>query len=142
MSPEQAKGKTVDRRADIWAFGVVLTEMLTSRPMYTGETVSETLASVIKDEPDFDGLPRETPIPIRRLLRRCLDKDQHRRLRDIGEARIAIEETLEGGSAEEESPAAPHPRRAFPWGVVTVLGIALAALAFVHFREFRGDNPR
>jgi len=138
MSPEQAKGKTVDRRADIWAFGVVLMEMLTGRPMYTGETVSETLASVIKDQPDFGGLPRETPIPIRRLLRRCLDKDPHRRLRDIGEARIAIEDAGEGGSAEEPA-AAPHPRRAFPWGVATVLAIALAVLAFVHFREFRGE---
>jgi predicted Ser/Thr protein kinase len=139
MSPEQAKGKTVDRRADIWAFGVVLMEMLTGRPMYTGETVSETLASVIKDQPDFGGTPRETLIPIRRLLRRCLDKDPHRRLRDIGEARIAIEEALEGRTAEGESAAAPSPRRAFPWGVATVLAIALAVLAIVHFREFRGE---
>ena len=88
MSPEQAKGKPVDRRADIWAFGVVFAEMLTGRAMYTGETVSEVLAAVIMKEPP---IPESVPPYIRQLLRRCLDRDPSRRLRDIGEARIALE---------------------------------------------------
>jgi serine/threonine protein kinase len=92
MSPEQAKGKRVDRRADIWAFGVVLFEMLTGRRIHEEETVPETLASVIRDEPRWETLPADTPGSVRRLLRRCLDKDPKRRLRDIGEARIALEE--------------------------------------------------
>src|SRR5215471_2246591 len=90
MSPEQAKGKPVDKRADIWAFGVVLIEMLTGRQLYNGDTISETLAAVLLKEPDLTGLPASTPAAIRRLLRRCLDKDPQERLRDIGEARIAI----------------------------------------------------
>src|SRR5688572_13683368 len=83
MSPEQAKGKPVDRRADIWAFGVVILEMLTGRQMYSEETASETLAAVIMKEPDLAGLPETTPAGIRNLLRRCLHKDPMRRLRDI-----------------------------------------------------------
>src|SRR5213078_4148445 len=75
MSPEQAKGKTVDRRADIWAFGVVLMEMLTGRALYSGEAAPETLAAVILSDPSFDALPAGTPAAIRRLLRRCLEKD-------------------------------------------------------------------
>jgi len=92
MSPEQAKGKPVDRRADIWAFGVVLHEMLTGRQMYASETVSETLASVLLKEPALDTLPASTPWHIRQLLERCLRKDPRSRLRDIGEARVVLEE--------------------------------------------------
>src|SRR5438552_2593245 len=91
MSPEQAKGKTVDKRADIWSFGIVLMEMLGGRAIYDGETIAETLAAVIKDEPSWTVLPPETPTSIRRLLARCLHKDPKQRLRDIGEARIALE---------------------------------------------------
>ncbi|MFQ5724505.1 MAG: serine/threonine-protein kinase, partial [Terriglobia bacterium] len=87
MSPEQAKGKPVDRRADIWAFGVVLYEMLSGRQLFTGETISETLAAVMMREPDLKGLPADTPPPIRLLLARCLEKDPRRRLQAIGEAR-------------------------------------------------------
>ena len=91
MPPEQAKGKPVDRRADIWAFGVILTEVLTGRTLYRGGTISETLADVIKDRPDLSGLPTDTPPAIRRLLQRCLEKDPSLRLQAIGEARIAID---------------------------------------------------
>jgi serine/threonine-protein kinase len=80
MSPEQAKGRPVDRRADIWAFGVVLTEMITGRPLFAGESVTETLASVMKDAPQIP----DAPPAIRQLLRRCLERDPRRRLRDIG----------------------------------------------------------
>ena len=88
MSPEQAAGRPVDRRADIWAFGAVLYEMLTGCRSFAGESIVETLAGVIKQEPDWARLPAETPAAIRRLLKRCLEKDSRRRLRDIGEARI------------------------------------------------------
>ncbi len=96
MSPEQARGKRADRRGDIWAFGCVLYEMLTGKHAFTGETISDTLAAVIRAEPDWASLRADTPPPIRTLLRRCLQKDQRQRLQAIGEARIAIEETLAG----------------------------------------------
>src|SRR5206468_3144108 len=90
MSPEQAKGKTVDRRADIWAFGVVMYEMLTGRLPFCTETTSEMMAAVMMREPDWNAVAG-TPLRIRELLRRCLVKDPHHRLRDIGDARITIE---------------------------------------------------
>jgi len=99
MSPEQARGHRADKRADIWAFGVVLYEMLTGRHAFQGETTSDTLAAVLKTEPNWDVLPANIPANIRKLLRRCLEKDPKLRLRDIGEARIAIEETLSGAAA-------------------------------------------
>ncbi|HSC27588.1 MAG TPA: serine/threonine-protein kinase [Vicinamibacterales bacterium] len=97
MSPEQAKGKRVDRRADIWAFGVVLAGMLGGRPLYAGETAAETLAAVMKDAP---GIP-DAPPAIQHLLRRCLEKDPRQRRCDIGEARIAIDKYLADPSASE-----------------------------------------
>jgi serine/threonine-protein kinase len=96
MSPEQAKGKAVDRRADIWAFGCVLYEMLSGRKVFEGETTTDVLAAVVRAEPEWNALPATTPVTIQRLLRRCLIKDAKQRLRDIGEARIVIEETLAG----------------------------------------------
>ena len=94
MSPEQARGKTVDKRTDIWAFGCVLYEMLTGRPAFRGETASDTIAAILEREPDWSALPAQTPASIRRLLHRCLEKDPKRRLRDIGDARLEIEEAL------------------------------------------------
>ncbi len=91
MSPEQARGKAVDKRADIWAFGVVLFEMLSGRSLYTGETVTDVIAGIVTGEPDWSRLPAATPAALRRLIARCLEKDPQRRLRDIGEARIALE---------------------------------------------------
>ena len=96
MSPEQARGKIVDRRADIWAFGGVLFEMLTGRRAFEGESTTDMLAAVIKSEPNWDVLPAEMPAPIRELVRRCLTKDPKQRLQAIGDVRIAIEETLSG----------------------------------------------
>ena len=106
MSPEQARGKTVDRRADIWAFGVVLYEMLTGQRAFKGEDISITLASVLKDELDWQALPPDVPEPVRRLLRRCLERDPKRRLRDIGEARLTLEDPLSSQSTATGSIAA------------------------------------
>jgi serine/threonine protein kinase len=127
MSPEQARGKPVDRRADIWAFGVVLYEMLSGRQLFGGETVSDSLAAVITKEPDWEALPQDTPPRIRRLLERCLRKEPKKRLQAIGEARIAIEEN----AAEPLSVAARVPRRWIPWAAAAgVLGLAFPAALF------------
>jgi Tol biopolymer transport system component len=101
MSPEQARGKTVDRRTDVWAFGAVLYEMLTGKPAFHGEDVTEILAAVVKSEPAFDALPPKTPPAIRTLLHRCLEKSLRQRLRDVGEARILIEGVLSGAISAE-----------------------------------------
>lgn len=106
MSPEQARGKAVDKRTDIWAFGAVLYQMLTARPAFRGETTSDTIAAVLEREPDWSATPAETPASVRRLLQRCLEKDPKRRLRDIGDARLEIEEAL-GASVSPEA-AAPE----------------------------------
>ena len=105
MAPEQARGGAVDKRADIWAFGVVLYEMLTGRSLFAADTVSDTLAGVLKSEIDLAKLPAGTPPAIRRLLRRCLERNPKNRLHDIADARIVLDE-LEAGVADE-SPVAP-----------------------------------
>ena len=134
MSPEQAKGQTVDKRADIWAYGVVVYEMLTGTRTFKGDDVSDTLASVLKDTPDFSGLPPATPPHVRRLIERCLERDPKRRLRDIGEARLAIDEVLMGKTSTPVAaiPAAvrsPAPwRRLLPWALVVALAGVAAAL--------------
>jgi serine/threonine protein kinase len=137
MSPEQAKGMAVDKRADIWAFGVVLYEMLTGRRLFAGDTLPEILAEVLKTEIDFAQLPEATPTSIRRLLRRCLQRSRRNRLHDIADARIVIAE-VEGGQVESEelqpSPAsvargveASAWRRLAPWLVGTFAGLLLGA---------------
>jgi eukaryotic-like serine/threonine-protein kinase len=136
MSPEQAKGKAVDRRADIWAFGCVLYEMLTGKQTFTGETVTDTLAAVIMKDPDWSQLPASTPIRVRVLLQRCLQKDPKQRLRDVGDARISLEEVLAGAPDASLAGAAGIPaplwRRALLWAVTGFLVVALAVLAWVH----------
>ena len=91
MSPEQARGKPADKRADIWAFGVVVFEMLTGEQVFRGETVSDSLAATLRGEIDWSKLPPDTPPHVRQLLARCLERDPLRRLRDIGEARVALD---------------------------------------------------
>jgi Tol biopolymer transport system component len=135
MAPEQAVGLRVDRRADIWAFGVVLFEMLAGRRIYSRKTILETLAAVAKDEPPWDELPPATPANVLWLLRRCLDRDTKNRLRDIGEARINIESGLAGKTHLPESAPLPAGRPRLAWGVAVVATACLAMLAFVHFRE-------
>jgi eukaryotic-like serine/threonine-protein kinase len=129
MAPEQAKGRPVDRRADIWAFGVVVHELLTGRRMFEGEDVTETMAAVVLKEPQWDGVPVE----VRRLLKKCLEKDPKKRLRDIGD----VWELLDGGAdLQPVLPAPSSSRRAIgAWAAAGILAAALAALAFLHFRE-------
>jgi Tol biopolymer transport system component len=125
MSPEQAKGKTVDRRTDIWAFGCVLYEMLTGRMAFSGETTTDTLAAVIRSEPDWTALPANTPPGIGNLLQRCLKKDAKQRLQAIGDARIAIEEAAAG--RPHDSPGSiPAEARATQWWMLAAGLIAVA----------------
>jgi eukaryotic-like serine/threonine-protein kinase len=135
MSPEQAKAKPVDRRADIWAFGCVLYEMLTGRQAFGGESVSETLAAVLNSEPDWSRLPAGTPMRVRLPLQRCLQKDPKQRLRDIGDARIALDEVLSGAPDPSltgaAAPIAGRWRRALPWVLASAASVAALALAFV-----------
>jgi serine/threonine-protein kinase len=129
MSPEQARGAVVDRRADIWAFGVVLFEMLTGQRLFRGETVSDTLASVLKTEPLWDALPPSTPSTLRRVLRHCLEKDPKRRLQSIGDWRLLLQE-----EAPPTSEGA-RPRVTVMAAAIAILSVALIGLGFAYFRK-------
>jgi serine/threonine-protein kinase len=128
MSPEQARGIAADKRADIWSFGVVLYEVLTGRHLFVGDTVSDTLAGVLKTDPDWSALPPETPGSIRRLLRRCLQRDRKKRLPDIGVALMEIDEA----QAEPQAPAVTAAPRRSPllWVVATLLAGTLIAVSW------------
>lgn len=129
MSPEQVRGKAVDKRADIWAFGCVLYEMVSGRRAFPGETITDALAAVLTDEPDWSAVPTITPLGIQRLMRRCLEKDPKQRLRDIGEARIAIEKAEKGEDAESIANAAQTPRPPVSrWGSVAAWAFAIGAV--------------
>jgi Tol biopolymer transport system component len=131
MAPEQAKGKPVDKRADIWAFGCVVYEMLTATRAFGGEDVTDTLAAIVRGDPDWSRLPRETPESVRTLLRRCLEKDPRERLPDIGAARLELKDAIHGSVAPVSSvpPAAPR-RPILPW-VMAFLGILAAFLTAI-----------
>jgi serine/threonine-protein kinase len=129
MSPEQAKGKPADKRSDIWAFGCVLYEMLTGKRAFDGDDVSDTFASVLKGQPDWSALPAETPIAVRRLLRRALEKDPRRRLSDMADARLEIEEAQGPGGADGRREIQPGGTsrlpRALSWVIAAALAVAL-----------------
>jgi len=128
MAPEQAKGKSVDKRADIWAFGVVLFEMLVGRKLFDAETLPETLGAIFRQEIDLGELPAATPPRLRRLVERCLERDPRRRLRDVGEARIALEAIAAGDDELAAAPsAAPRRRISLPVFVAALAGVALVA---------------
>ena len=110
MSPEQAKGRSADRRSDIWAFGVVLLEMLSGRRAFKGDDVADTLAAVLRAEPSWNELPANTPLSVRRLLRRCLQKDPKRRLQHIGDGRLELADVGQEDSAAPAGVAPPRPR--------------------------------
>ena len=128
MSPEQARGQTIDRRTDVWGFGCVLYEMLTGRRVFPGETISDTIAAILEREPEWGALPTDTPAGIRRLLRRCLDKDPKRRLHDIADARIEIEDVQSGGLQDGHVAQAPaQSRRQVAWAWALALTTLVAA---------------
>src|SRR5215468_7686984 len=142
MSTEQARGKAVDKRADIWAFGVVVFELLTGRHLYGGgEDVSDTLAAVLTRDVDWKALPTDVPPRLLALLRDCLVRDPKQRLRDIGDARRVLDQIIAGlpdpaaGIAAAQSEPRPSRARALPWSVAAVALAGAAALTSVHFRE-------
>jgi serine/threonine-protein kinase len=144
MSPEQAKGREADKRSDIWAFGSVLYEMLTGKRAFEGDDVSDTLANVLKTQPDWNQLPSATPLAVRRLLRRCLEKDRTRRLHDIADARLDIDETVANPSevptAVGDAVTQPVGRftRLLPWVTTAALTVALA---FTLWAPWRASLP-
>jgi serine/threonine protein kinase len=146
MSPEQAKGKEVDKRADIWAFGVVLFEMLTGRPLFTGETSSEIRATVIKSEPKWDSLPQNLHPRIRLMLERCLEKDLKKRYSGINDAWVDIEKALaDPGGVYAHPVAAAEPkakmRQMLLWASITVILIIVAAIVVWNLRTPEPPKP-
>ena len=134
MSPEQAAGQAIDRRCDIWSFGVLLHELLTGKRMFDGETVSHTLAGVLRAEIDLSELPKDVPPRVRKLLERCLERDSTRRLRDIGEARIALDDAIERPEKEGEQTTGGSrtPRaRLWPWIAASLFSTPALIATFV-----------
>jgi eukaryotic-like serine/threonine-protein kinase len=138
MAPEQARGAVVDKRADVWAFGVVLMEMLTGTAPFRGETVSDTLADVLRAPVDWTTLPGDTPAGVRRLLARCLERDPKLRLRDIGEARIALSDPKTLEAAPAVAAATRAPRR---WEIVAVAAVVLSVAGGVWMAARSGHPP-
>ena len=128
MSPEQARGQPVDKRTDIWAFGCVVFEMFTGSRAFAGATVTDTLAAVIGADPSWESLPADTPVSIRRLLTRCLQKDARRRLHDIADARIELEDAMAAPGEPAAGSHAPHRSRAALWAVALAGATALVIL--------------
>ena len=136
MSPEQARGKPADKRSDIWAFGAVLYEMLTGKRAFEGDDISDTLANILKSEPDWSVLPADTPPSIRRVLRRCLEKDPRRRTHDIADARLDLDEK------RHRVAAAPLPSKPRLVNVERVAwALLVATLAGLVAYGVRGQSP-
>ena len=129
MSPEQARGKPVDKRADIWAFGVVFFEMLTGARPFQGEDVSLTLASVMKSDVDAKTLPPDVPAAVRTVLSRCLEKDPSQRIRDVGDVRLAMAGAFESTVAAPSGVATASALRLWQRPVPILLAVVLAAVA-------------
>jgi serine/threonine protein kinase/Tol biopolymer transport system component len=138
MSPEQARGRPVDKRTDVWAFGCVLYEMLTARPPFLGDTTADTIVAVLEREPDWSAVPAETPDRLRTLMRRCMEKDPARRLSDFGEARLELEQLPAAGSSTPpwwrwRVPRAPRS--------VALAGLGLVGLGIVLWLTFGSPAP-
>ncbi len=141
MSPEQVKGEDVDTRTDVWAFGCVLYEMLTARPVFGGRSVSEVAAGVLRDEPDWSALPADVPRAVTRLIRRCLRRDPRTRLQHIGDARIELVDVEQDPDRSSELAARSTRRRRIRWSIVAaVTAVAAAAAALVYLRPL-GTTP-
>jgi serine/threonine-protein kinase len=134
MAPEQARGLPVDRRADIWAFGVLLFEMLTARRVFEGNTVADTFAKLLEREPNWDHLPKQTPVALRSLLHRCLKKNSKDRLQAIGDARTMLEELIADPSAQANVEVTPYPlwKKILPWAAALVFLAAGLLLRLPH----------
>jgi serine/threonine protein kinase/Tol biopolymer transport system component len=137
MSPEQARGKSVDKRTDLWAFGCVLYELLTGKQAFYGEDITEILAAVVKTEPDWQALPSATPAKIRDLLRRCVQKNVRQRVRDAGDVRIEIEEALAAPKDAVATRVDPTPRSKLPWAVAAGLAVLLGVAVWGWWRATR-----
>jgi serine/threonine protein kinase len=136
MSPEQAKGKPVDERADVWAFGCILFECLTGRRAFAGETVSDTIASILAWGPDWGSLPLTAPPTVWKLLKRCLNKSPQQRMHDVADARIDIQEELEESAAAGEGPVV-RPRKKLDWRLLAAVSTLATAAASVHTGKLR-----
>jgi Tol biopolymer transport system component len=141
MSPEQARGAQIDKRADVWAFGCVLFEMLTGRGAFAAETVPDTVVNVLTREPELDSLPSDTSPMVRSLLKRCLHKDQNRRMRDIGDAHFQIEEALTAQAATSVASTLLTGKARRGWAAALVVAAALIATAGVLLRRAPGELP-
>jgi Tol biopolymer transport system component/tRNA A-37 threonylcarbamoyl transferase component Bud32 len=148
MSPEQARGYEVDRRSDIWAFGVILYEMMTGHRLFEGETATDTLAAILHKEPDWDAVPEEAPGLLVQICQRCLVKDPQHRLRDIGEARVALEgsgTSVLGLSTDALKDIAIPEYQArggkLPWIMAAALAVGLGAVGFLGFSGAIGPDP-
>jgi Tol biopolymer transport system component len=139
MSPEQARGQSVDRRADIWAFGCVLFEMLTARAAFAGATISDTIARVLEHEPDWSQLPASAAPTVRSILRRCLEKNLKHRFRDIGDVRIALEDATGREPDEPAEPRTAGRRRHLPWLIAATTLLAALVMAVLMWRAELGD---
>ena len=147
MSPEQARGKPVDKRSDIWAFGCVLYEMLSGRRPFVGETTTDVLAAIVDREPEWTALPATVPSSVRHVLERCLEKDPKRRLRDIGDARVELEDSLKPStlvSGVQTGESTPRVPRFVPWAAVGValLVVAVAFLTLPYIGSRFGNTPQ
>jgi Tol biopolymer transport system component len=143
MSPEQARGEAVDKRTDIWAFGCVLYEMLSGRRPFDGDTITDTAARILERDPDWSVLPDSTPVPIRTLIERCLRKDPRKRLHDIADALIEIEDRPAAAdrAVALHAPVAPRVNRErFAWIVAAALGVTLVGMALLPLRD-GGASP-
>ncbi|MDO8677292.1 MAG: protein kinase [Acidobacteriota bacterium] len=136
MSPEQARGKLVDKRTDIWAFGSVLYEMLAGRRAFPGETSSDTIAAILEREPEWSALPASTPLAVRRLLQRCLEKDPRRRLRDIADARADLDQPDPG------PPLASGSRQWLGWAAAALMALVAVALVAAGATMRGRSNPQ
>src|SRR6202158_1032256 len=137
MSPEQARGKAVDKRTDIWAFGCVLFELLTGKQTFHGVDITDILAAVVRAAPDSQALPAATPVKVRDLLWRCLQKDKAQRFRDAGDARIEIEDAIAAPKDSGATQAAPASTSKLPWSVAAALAIIAVVTSFGWWRSAR-----
>jgi serine/threonine protein kinase/Tol biopolymer transport system component len=140
MSPEQARGKALDKRTDIWSFGCVLFEAISGRMAFKGETISDTIAAILKGEPNWKAIPESIPVKVRDLLRRCLEKDPHNRLHDIADARIEIQGVLTGSLEKIESEVRPTPKWRRMFWVMT--GLAFVLTCVLLWSPWRTSTPQ